>query len=473
MKASFRILAAGLAASLALVSCDKESLTKTDNGAAKDGLRTITLSFANNGTKTALGDNNTPYFVGGETIKVAKSDGSATPVDLTVTVTDNVATITTELDGELIAVYPSTAAKVEDNKITGVQVSTQQDGTFPSANICMATISDGKNPNAVFLNKTAVFKITPKAGADTKYVEVITAGPEIADAVGGSKPYDSKHKIHVETTSADPVYVSILVPSGLKIRDLSFADGTNMKVNKSIDAVGAGTLYTVSSDNWDYEYVELAGLKWATMNVGASSPTGYGDYFAWGETTGHSFTGTPDDGYLENAFVSGFANDNTKGFSWTNCPLSNHDEEDYRFSKYVPEGYKTDYGIDGYYDDKDTLDLEDDAANVQWGGSWRMPTQEEFDALADLTNEWVANYSNSGVSGRKFSENTNSIFLPAAGFGDGTDLYNAGVRGYYWSSSLDTDYPLNAFYLDFYDGGILADDYDCRYGGYSVRPLSE
>lgn len=430
MKTSFRILAAGLAASLALVSCDKESLTKTETNETADGLRTITLSFANNGTKTDLGDNNTPFFVDGDIIKVAKSDGSAAPVDLDVTVIDNVATITTELKGELIAVYPSTAAKVEDNKITGVQVSTQQDGTFSSANICQATIPDVMNPTAVFLNQTAVFKITPKAGAGTKYVEVITAGPEIADVTGGSKPYDSKHKIHVNPTSAGPVYVSILVPSGLKIRDLSFADGTNMKVNMKTDFVEAGYLYTVSSDNWDYDYVELAGFKWATMNVGASSPTGYGLYFAWGDTVGQTWDGT----------------------KWSSGGFSTAPTLDPTNPKILP--------------------LEYDAANVNWGGSWRMPTEGEFAGLAALDPKkegW-----DDTIKGYRFADaNGDSIFLPAAGVGYYTFFELEGVNGHYWSSSLDSKGSNDAVGFVVGKGYINAVSHYNRFLAYSVRPLSE
>ena len=125
------------------------------------------------------------------------------------------------------------------------------------------------------------------------------------------------------------------------------------------------------------------------------------------------------------------------------------------------------YGAEGTFcDDKTTLDLADDAANANWGGSWRMPTKAEFDALASGTKAW-----DSTKKGYTFGTSPNTIFLPAAGYGTGTGLYDAGY-GRYWSSSLDTDEPSCAYCLNFYDGGA-GTNYDYRCLGRSVRALSE
>ncbi|MCR4582630.1 MAG: hypothetical protein K5764_03640, partial [Prevotella sp.] len=129
------------------------------------------------------------------------------------------------------------------------------------------------------------------------------------------------------------------------------------------------------------------------------------------------------------------------------------------------------YGDNGFTDDKTVLDMEDDAAHANWGGDWRMPTIAEFDELlANTTSEWT---SVNGVNGYKFTSNTNgkSIFLPAAGSRWDGELYDTGSDGYYWSSALGESYPNNARSLSFYSGYVGTSDHDYRYGGQSVRPV--
>ena len=453
MKTTFKFIIAAMAASAVFASCQKELATGNPTEST-DGIRVISASFSAP-TKSALDtDNKTPKFVGGETVKVSNATASE---DCTISVNGGVATFSTTLSGTLTAVYPSTAAKMNGAVIdnSAVLVSTVQDGTFASANIAMAT---GITTIATFTNKTAVIKITPGAGANTKYVEVITAGPEIANDVPEGSTFTKLNKIHVNTTSADPVYVSILVPSGLKIQNLSFADGSNIKTAKdNTAAIAVNTINTVSSTGWDTPYVEINGLKWATMNIGATSATEAGKYFAWGETTGHAAATVSS-----NAFV--FGTDNA-GFAWKNCPFAVGGTN--KFNKYVPAS-KTSFLADGFTGDtKTVLDLADDAANANWGGSWRMPTKAEFDALGEGTGV------TSPGSGRLFGTSPNQIFLPAAGYGDGTDLYNAGDYGYYWSSSLYTVLPYDAFYLYFDDGDAYTYSIIGRYIGQSVRALSE
>ena len=140
--------------------------------------------------------------------------------------------------------------------------------------------------------------------------------------------------------------------------------------------------------------------------------------------------------------------------------LANEDAQ-----KNVPLG-KTDYQAGDFSGDtKTTLDLEDDAAFCNWGGAWRMPT------IGDFTT--FLNGASSYTVGEGGSFTHQDVTFPAAGNGNGTDLNYAGANGSYWSSSLSTDYPLNAFFLSFDVGAILADSYNDRFRGGSVRPLSE
>lgn len=436
MKTTFKFIIAAMAAVSVFSSCQKELATGNPTEST-DGIRVISASFSAP-TKSALDtDNKTPKFVGGETIKVSNATASE---DCTISVNGGEATFSTTLSGTLTAVYPSTAAKMNGAVIdnSAVLVSTVQDGTFASANIAMAT---GIATSATFTNKTAVIKITPGAGANTKYVEVITAGLEIANTT--KTGYTKKNKIHVNTTSADPVYVSILVPSGLKVQNLSFADGSNIKTAKdNTTAIAINTISTVTATGWDKPYVEINGLKWATMNIGATSATEAGKYFAWGDIIGQ----TPSSSVFSTSF------------DWAHAPFNNAQSE---------------YDASYFASVKDSecpggiLALKNDAANANWGGSWRMPTEAEFDALASETKVW-----DSTNKGYTFGTSPNTFFLPAAGYGDGTDLNEVGDEGYYWSSSLNPLKPFRACYLDFFDGNAYQSNIS-RFSGHSVRAVSE
>ena len=148
-----------------------------------------------------------------------------------------------------------------------------------------------------------------------------------------------------------------------------------------------------------HEYVDLglpSGLLWATCNVGANAPEEYGDYFAWGETQ-------PKDTYNWSNYQYCMGNSNT-------------------LTKYCNNAS---YGYNGYTDDLTTLQPGDDAATAQWGSGWRMPTKDEWQELLDnTTTTWT---TQDGVNGRLFTAaNGNSLFLPAAGYRGGSNLYDAG-----------------------------------------------
>lgn len=197
------------------------------------------------------------------------------------------------------------------------------------------------------------------------------------------------------------------------------------------------------------------------MNVGASSPEEYGDYFAWGETEPYY-----EAGYAQSespVWKSG----KESGYYWPSYKWCNGDSN--KLTKYCTKSNYWD-GT-GPMDNKMVLDPEDDAAHVNWGSSWRMPTLDECRELLDnCTWEWT---SQNGVNGRKVTgPNGKSIFLPAAGYRDGTILYSVGSFGLYWSSSLYSGSPYYACYVGFSSDGCNWDDSD-RYRGFSVRPVSE
>ena len=165
------------------------------------------------------------------------------------------------------------------------------------------------------------------------------------------------------------------------------------------------------------EAVDLGlSVKWATCNLGATTPKEYGNYYAWGEVS----------------------------------PKSNYGEDNYTFS-----------------DRPDVLPAANDAASQNWGDNWRMPTIDEWQELIDkCTWTWTTN----GAKGYEVkASNGNTIFLPAAGYYYGEELLNAGSRGSYWSSSLDTSYPACARSVNFDSNGRFVDGR--RFCGISVRPV--
>ena len=193
-----------------------------------------------------------------------------------------------------------------------------------------------------------------------------------------------------------------------------------------------------------HEWVDLGlSVKWATCNVGATKPEEYGSYYAWGETETKT-------------------NYNWSTYKW--CSGSAETQ-----TKYCTD---SSYGT---VDNKTTLELEDDAARANWGGAWRMPTDDEWtELLENCTRTWTSDYNGTGVAGRIVTSNINgnSIFLPAAGCRSGDDLYYAGSYGDYRSSSLYTDNPNDAGSVVFHSDYV--DMYDCdRYYGHSVRPVCE
>ena len=186
------------------------------------------------------------------------------------------------------------------------------------------------------------------------------------------------------------------------------------------------------ADHSFHEYVDLglpSGLLWATCNVGADTPEEYGNYYAWGETQ-------PKDNYHFYTYQFG---------------------EQLAMIKYNSQDHLI------------VLLPEDDAATANWGANWRMAREEEWQELYNNTTcTWT---TQNGVNGRLFTAaNGNSLFLPAAGYRYDSSLDLAGSYGFYWSSSLNTDNPISAWY--FYFGSDRCDmDYLNRYYGFTVRPV--
>ena len=206
-------------------------------------------------------------------------------------------------------------------------------------------------------------------------------------------------------------------------------------------------------------------VKWATFNVGATAPEEYGDYYTWGDVDTYY-----KDGYAHETtmYYYQWKDGKTDGYTWKNYKWNNGNGAS--LTKYCNN---SNFGYNGFTDDKTVLDPEDDVAHVAWGENWRIPTQTEIQELLDNCDwTWTTRNNVNGylVTSNVAGYTNRSIFLPAAGSqSTNSGLRGAGTNGYYWSSSLYNT-PAQAYGIKINDSSH--DIYDLyRYGGYSVRPV--
>ncbi len=299
---------------------------------------------------------------------------------------------------------------------------------------------------------------------------------ETKDLTATVLPEDADNK-EVSWTSSDNA-VAIVSKLDGKVEAKGYGTCTITCAAKDGSGLKATCEVTVKQVISGHDYVEIGGLKWATMNVGATTVAGdyttcCGDYFAWGETEPRYMTikMQPFDRYRQ------------AWFTWKNGYGSGYDEP---YPDYIGG----------------TLDAEHDAATANWGGSWRTPMNDEFKALlkactgneawSQETQELINTITTGGIyslsetqtiepdytgtAGLLFvsaSDISKRVFFPLCGRVFGTDLDFCGVSSLYWSSSLYTSDTNNAYYLYINGSAVNLSKYNVRYGGFLVRPVSD
>ena len=196
-----------------------------------------------------------------------------------------------------------------------------------------------------------------------------------------------------------------------------------------------------SINNNGHPYVDLdlpSGTLWATSNVGADKPSDYGKYFQWGDTNGY----TKEQIGKDKQFALDFSD-----YKWGVYP---------NFTKYATTGA--------------TLDLEDDAAHANMGGSWHIPTPTQIRELLDNTTRvWTIL---DGVNGSLFTSKKNpskSIFIPTAGYASGGSVHYGESISDIWTSMLGKGGVVYGTFFGLVSGGVFLGGYSDRYYGFSVR----
>ena len=255
-------------------------------------------------------------------------------------------------------------------------------------------------------------------------------------------------------TSSNYAVASVNATTG-EVMALSTGTAT---ITVNIAPYGVSRTYTVTVTESPTEYVDLGlSVNWATMNVGAESETDYGTYFSWGMTDGY----TNENNYDRNYYA-------WTTYKWCNGTINTQ-------TKYIKETLASEWGYEGFYDDKTVLEGEDDAATQNWGGNWRMPTRAEFLELISGTDHEEATIG--GIVGHKFMKKTDHsvyIFMPAAGIWAVSSFVKKGEQGFYWASDYDyteTDQPTRPWYMYVTGSTASTGRGGARYNGNTVRAV--
>ena len=224
---------------------------------------------------------------------------------------------------------------------------------------------------------------------------------------------------------------------------------------------GEEIIYTHKNNNTSdgkqngHDYVDLglpSGTKWATMNIGASAPEDYGNYYAWGET------------------------ETKETYNWSTYKYffdNNGDNVPYDDNWRVESGELKDIGCN-------IAGTQYDVAHMKWGDSWKIPTSAQMDELQNRKYcEWIWTFLN-GVKGYIITSKLNgkSIFLPACGVFYSNEQQHMNTDGYYWLSTSETSNTFYADYLIFSSDSYetchkseLFQDYNGRDHGRAIRPV--
>ena len=445
------------------VSLDKTSLS-LEEGETYTLTATVTPSNATDKSVSWSSSNTNVATVSNSGVVTAKTPGTTT---ITVTTTDGSkkATCSVTVTAKVIAV---TGVSLNKTSLTlapgGTETltatvapanATNKNVTWSSSNTSVATVSNSGVVTAKTVG-SATITVTTSDGGKTAKCSVTVAVPvsgisldqtaltlfegENRSLIATISPSDATDK-SVTWTSSNTSVATVSTSGVVSAKKAGSTVVTVRTTDGAKTATCAVTVKASSGVEAGHQWVDLGlSVKWATTNIGASDPEDAGLYFAWGGTESQT------------------------DYSWSSYKYSVNGSSS-NFSKYVTDNK---YGI---VDNKTVLDLSDDAAHMNWGGRWRMPTREELNELKDYcTWTWTNKYGYRGcdVTGA----NGQSIFLFAGGVrltiaGD-TDVSDWNTVGYYWSSSL---YETPFAYEFVFSSNKPSFGHVYRRSGLTIRPV--
>ena len=451
MKRISMVLAA-IALVLGLSQCKKQEQSASN----EDGTVAITLDVkAHDGSRINVNPNNGMVaFEYGDVVYVAS--GGKFVGTLTNNGNSFSGNITNPTEGEPLYFFflgnktPEETLTPGSSTTCSVNISDQTSGEYPVISFATSneTFTGAGLYTAFFLNKAALVKFdvfTPSTATTSILGMNNKVTVSFADNSFGYAQ-DGEGAITLAAGSGE--HWAILLPQSAVAESVAQSgDGNWTGTCGAIPAIVENDYLTEGIEvtlSGACLYVDLglpSGLLWATCNVGATTPEGYGDYFAWGETT-------PKSTYNWSTYQHCMGSYNT-------------------LTKYCPN---SNYGYNGFTDNLTTLLPEDDAATANWGGNWRIPTMADFEEL--YNNTTVTWTTQNGVNGRLFTaSNGYSLFLPAAGYRKESGLHNVGSDGNCWMSVLRTDSPDYAWRFYFGSASYNMYDYVNRDYGFPVRPV--
>ena len=466
-----------LAAIAALSSCSKESpVSNEENGkearvftaTMEDGITTkVTFDGTN---KCALWEVNDEISIDGHTYKATSAGASSTFTGSDATETTHHAYFPANLYNGGTPTLPAEQTYAEGKfNMPMYAESSSLDLSFK--NLCAVLAITVNKSNLVSTTTTSLKSI--KVSSDKRMHGAFTAtSAGVLSFTSQAALTDTDKSVtltmtdDVDISTDKTFYIAIPAQEYSYLKIYLSADGSTYKEAMITQkAAGLGTIARSTMFNITYKTnaVQLyaGGPYWSTMNIGATTETGFGLYFGWGETTGHALTTDAQSTLASSSYV---VENITNAFDGTHS-----------FSSPYPT-------IDGSTQNPAILPESNDAAYKSWGVAWEMPTggdSGQFKALYDnTTSAWTDNYNSTGVKGRTFTGKDSysdiTLFFPAAGKGNNTSLSYAGSYGGYWSSSLNTDDTDGAYGLYFSSNGfVYPQSYDDRYYGFSVRPVSD
>ena len=394
----------------------------------------------------------------------------------TITTSENITKESTVYAGEVVVdgvtmtkyLFSDNMSRKEDvitNLLSGLQGMT--DGSY--ATLLFGTEADAEATGLALCSDPELIAAMDKNWSSAQYVGTLYYAGKTVLSETNSNLYDIdegfKAALDVQTAArAEEIEnladVNKCIVTHLDSRTVTdvwynIIDGSTVRhsdTNVIYDSEATTVIYTrvelETLQETKKEFVDLglpSGTLWATCNVGASNPHDTGLFFAWGDTEGHG--SDPSDGYL---------------FSWENYKWAEVAGQDTWFTKYCTDSSR---GKDGFTDGKDELDPEDDAAYVNWGPEWRMPSKQQLDELKEqctwtqTTLQEVNGYEVTGPNG-------NTIFLPTTSWRIDDMLLDGGA---YWSRTTNPEDDGGAYYLGWDDWGWY--EYGGRLDGQCIRPV--